>query len=139
MTLINYYKCELSVYSHNKKQLEFFEDMAIHEDHGFSLFQLYPVPLEILHNHKKRQDWCQEYWGTTSEVFDVKRIEDEPFKKKFKFNISSGPPGEWLKEMGSRFPSLIFVLDYYDEGAWIESGFIHVYGNQYTALNEELY
>lgn len=70
-------------------------------------------------------DWCVEHWGTKWGVYDVTLVDEGDDYLVYNFMTAWSPPKPVIAGMGKRFPSLDFVLEYY-EGLWGFQGVYHM-------------
>lgn len=67
-------------------------------------------------------DWCVDHWGTKWDVDDfveeVTTVDEVEEHTLYSFQSAWSPPIEWLKQVGLKFPTLRFSLDFYEGGCW---------------------
>jgi len=91
------------------------EDLDIFNSNDFLLDEYIPMPDHYEHQSPlSRVKWCQDNWGTSDDIINVKtKIKENKFIAKF-FSVESHP-SIWLTTMAGRHKNLIMEIYWVDQ------------------------
>ena len=76
-------------------------------------------------------EWCWKNWGTKWSACDARVERHDEEGAMIEFRTAWTPPIPVVKKMAEEFPSLCFVLDYWERGAGFQ-GSIEIKGDEVT-------
>ena len=62
-------------------------------------------------------EWCRENWGTKWGIYDEKLVYHKSNKARYSFQSAWSPASKIILAMSKHFPTLTFLLKYYECGA----------------------
>jgi len=118
----NWCDCELHVYG-KPTELKRLKETA-QGDRPLDFNKITPYPKAWAELDKKSQEcWCNNNWGVKWNASDVSLVEGKR-SMVYNFDTAWGPPYLIVEKLGKMFPTLRFVLKYFEQGCAFQGKFV---------------